>query len=90
MARIAAATDARCSSSSRGSSAVMCMVAWRSSVWYMGTMRSTAGKRVQEGICKGQFPNRSVKLFFTFVIIKNKWTDLCGIYDFLNTLCEMK
>ena len=28
--------------------------------------------------CKSQFPHKSVNLFFTFAIIKDRLTDLCG------------
>ena len=29
-----------------------------------------------KSVCKGQFPHKSVKLFFTLAIVKDKLTDL--------------
>ena len=37
-----------------------------------------------KSFCKSQFPHKSVNLFFTLLIVKDKLTDLWG-FDFCNT-----
>ena len=51
-------------------------------------------KMILKSFCKSQFPQKIVNLFFTLVMVKAKFTDLCGNRllqdDFMNTFCEMR
>ena len=46
-----------------------------------------------KSFCRSQFPHKSVNMFFTLVIIKDKSTNLCGNSnlqnDGINTFCEI-